>query len=238
MNTGLLHTPRPPFPVQVDANRYRKAIMNEFAPYLSGKVIQAYAGQGLYSAGLLSHPAIEQRLLLDPEEENVAHLRQLCPEAEVRSGTVADLDSNIFWNAIVSIHALEHLEDDRGELSYYVRLLTNFGQRENGYLCLFVAARPELESPMDQRLGIVRRYTKAELKEKVSNAGFEILRMSYFNLAGYLGWWLYSRAFDNLPGRLMVRLFDRLVFPPTYWVEKHVCRPPLGSGILVVAQPR
>jgi len=125
MNAGLtLH--RPPHPSLQEAANYRKAIIREFAPYLSGKIIEVNAGPGLYTGEL---PKTEL-LLLDPEEQNVDRLRTQFPEAKVQCGTVAGLDPNTFWNAIVSIHTLEHLEDDRGELSCYVQLLTNFGQRK------------------------------------------------------------------------------------------------------------
>ena len=100
-----------------------------------------------------------------------------------------------------------------------------------------MAARPELDSPIDRQLGILRRYTKSELREKVGNAGFNILKMHYFNGAGYWGWWFYSRAFGRLPGQMMTRCFDRLIFPPASWLERRICRPPLGTGLLVVAQP-
>ncbi len=232
MNASLFLS-RHPSPSLLEAVNYRKAIVREFAPFLGGKVIEVNAGRGLYT---MEFPKTEL-LLLDPEETNVLHLRTQFPEAKVHCGTVADLDPNSFWNAIVSIHTLEHLEDDRGELSHYVQLLTNFGQKKNGYLCLFVTARPELESSIDQRLGIIRRYTKSELREKVGNAGFNILRMSYFNFAGYLGWWFYSRTFEDFPGRMITRCFDRLIFPPAHWLERRLCRPPLGTGLLVVAQP-
>lgn len=227
------------FPALLEAKNYRRALISEFRPYLSGKVLEVGAGIGQLSAGLLQEKEVTELLAVEPDEVFCEIFRERHPSQPIFNGTVADIDTNSFWNALVSVNVLEHIKDDRGELSHYVRLLTNFGQRKNGYLCLFVPARPEIYAPIDRDFGHCRRYTKGDLQEKLETAGFEIVQMSYYNFPGYFAWWL---SFCVLGKRRLgggaVWLFDRLIFPPTHWLEKHLCRPPIGQNLLVIAQPR
>jgi hypothetical protein len=129
---------------------------------------------------------------------------------------------------------LEHIENDRSELGRYRRLLAP----RRGALCLFVPARPEIYAPIDKDFGHFRRYTRGELKGKLSDAGFEVMRMRYFNVIGYFGWWWTfcvrkKRTFN--PNT--VRLFDRRIFPLTNAIERLLPPPPLGQSIIAVARP-
>ena len=125
------------------------------------------------------------------------------------------------------------IEDDRAELGRYAALL---GKR-SGHFCLFVPARPELFSPIDKDFGHFRRYTLPELSEKLTRAGFEIVRLNYFNFTGYFAWWLNfrflkKRGFDVAK----VRLFDRLIFPINYFVESRIMRAPFGQSLIAVGR--
>lgn len=217
------------------ARNYRRALIREFAPYLSGCLLEVGAGIGQMTAELLRRKQITQLLSIEPEAAYCSRLRARFPGHDVHQGTIADLDSPIRWNSIISVNVLEHIEKDEEELASYCRLLRPL----QGALCLFVPARPELYAPIDSDFGHFRRYTRPELHGKLTNAGFEILKLRYYNLAGYFAWWLsfcllQKRSFDASS----VRLYDSLIFPVVHALEFHICAPPFGQNLLAIAIAR
>jgi hypothetical protein len=110
-------------------------------------------------------------------------------------------------------------------------------RKRHGHACLFVPARPEIYAPIDKDFGHFRRYTKPELQLKLTNAGFKVERLVYFNLIGYFAWWF---NFKVLQKRIFeagaVRTFDRMIFPAGHWMEESLMRPPIGQSLLAVAK--
>ena len=218
-----------------EARNYRQSVLDSFAEFLHGRVLEVGAGIGQITDELLKNPRITKLVSVEPDARFFVKLQARHPGHEVLPGTVAALPAGGAWDAILSINVLEHIEDDRGELARYRRLLA--GQR--GRLCLFVPARPEIYAPIDQDFGHFRRYTRAELKQKLTGAGFEIEELHYYNFAGYFAWWLSfcllkRRGFDAAS----VRLFDRAIFPLVRVLEAKVCRPPFGQSLLAIARAK
>lgn len=215
------------------AVNYRNALIREFAPWLSGRVLEVGAGIGQMSVLLKQLPNVSEVVAVEPDERFSAHFRAAAPEVRLVSGTVEAIGPDTAWNAIVSINVLEHIQDDRRELGQYQRLLA----QERGTLCLFAPARPEIYAPIDKDFGHFRRYTRAGLKSKLLDAGFKLMRLRYFNLIGYFGWWWAfrvrkQRAFNPRA----VRLFDRRIFPLTNAIERLLPPPPFGQSIIAVAR--
>ena len=215
------------------ARNYRAALVREFAPFLSGDLIEIGAGIGQVTELLARLPGVRQVLAVEPDSRLCEQFRQRLPEQPVFQGTVAGLGQGTACDAVVSTNVLEHIEEDLRELSAYARLLSE----RRGVLCLFVPARQEIYAPLDRDFGHFRRYSKAGLAEKLRRAGFEIVRLRYFNSFGYFGWWfsfclLGKRSFDVAA----VRLFDRMVFPVVYWLESRIAYPPIGQSLLAVAR--
>lgn len=187
------------------------------------------------TAEFLRRNEITHLLSIEPEEAYCSRLRARFSGHDVHCGTIADLRSPISWNSIVSINVLEHIEKDEDELAAYYRLL----QPAQGALCLFVPARPELYAPIDKDFGHFRRYTRPELRRKLTTAGFAISRMRYYNFAGYFAWWLSfcllrKRSFDPSS----VHIYDSLIFPAVHAIEFNLCAPPFGQNLLAVALAR
>lgn len=105
-----------------------------------------------------------------------------------------------------------------------------------GRLFLFVPALSWLYGAFDARVGHLRRYTKNELEEKLKRAGFRIVLLSYFDLAGIAPWWIkyrLLRSADMKPGS--VRFYDRFIVPAVSRIEARL-RLPLGKNLIVVAE--
>jgi SAM-dependent methyltransferase len=218
-----------------EARNYRNALLREFSEHLRGRVLEVGAGIGQITRELLQNRAVTKVVSIEPHPDFAGRLRAGFPGHTVVEGTVEDLKGEENWNAIICINVLEHIEDDGRELKNYHRRLVH----ENGKLCLFVPARPEIYAPIDRDFGHFRRYTKPDLRGKLERAGFQVERLRYYNFAGYFGWWLTfcllkKRHFN--PGA--VRLFDRFIFPPMNGFETRVCPPFIGQSLLATARAR
>jgi len=215
------------------AHNYRAGLVREFAPYVRGHVLEVGAGIGQISAQLLQQTALRRLTAIEPVPAHAALCRARLPGVALIEGTLDDLPPGEPVDTIVSVNVLEHIRDDARELLGYRRLLAE----RAGHLCLCVPARAELYAPIDRALGHHRRYQRPALRALLVSAGFEVTRLDYFNLVGYLGWWLcfrllQRRHFDVVP----LRLFDSLVFRVTHALERGVARPPVGQSLLAVCR--
>jgi SAM-dependent methyltransferase len=216
------------------ADNYRRALLAEFSSFISsGDVIEIGAGIGQFSKVLAACATIRTLTSVEPDAEFCAEFRRRLPRATLVEGTVSDLPSGTAADAIVSVNVLEHIEEDQSELSRYAQLL----RPRKGVLCLFVPARQEIYAPLDKEFGHFRRYSKANLSEKLQRAGFQIVRLHYFNFAGYFAWWLIfcllrRRSFKPAS----VRRFDQFVLPVVHFLESRIIRPPLGQSIIAIAR--
>jgi SAM-dependent methyltransferase len=217
------------------AKNYRAALLRSFAPYLRGNVLEVGAGIGQLSGELKRLPGVERLTAVEPDPRFHPRLREQISEDSIVQGTAANIDTRTPWNAIVSVNVLEHIENDASELALYRSIL----EGARGRLCLFVPARPEIYAPLDRDFGHFRRYTARQLRRRLRDAGFEIVKLSYFNFPGYFAWWLSFKLLKRRGfSQAAVWFYDRLVFPPIYWFESRICRPPVGQSLLVIARVR
>jgi hypothetical protein len=103
--------------------------------------------------------------------------------------------------------------------------------RPGGRAVVLVPAFQELFGSLDHELGHRRRYTRSNLSQQMSEAGFQVERAFYFNLVGTFGWWLNARLrkAPRIPVE-QLRYFDTLV--PILRLEDRV---PLPFGQSVIA---
>jgi Methyltransferase domain len=220
------------FEALAEAENYRRALFEQFGPYLKGDVAEIGAGIGQMTERLCAMSSVTKAVAVEPDPQYCAKHRSLHPNHEVVQGTAADLPAGKAWDAILSINVLEHIGDDEGELKRYATMLRD----RRGSLCLFVPACPSIYAPIDKDFGHFRRYTRPQLQRKLNDAGFKILRLNYFNSVGYFAWWLNfkilkKRSFE----RAKVRMFDRAIFPLVYRLEQSVAKPPFGQSLIAVA---
>lgn len=218
-----------------EAGNYRRALIREFNAFLKGDVIEIGAGIGQITGHLLELPEIGRLISVEPDPNLSRRHREQFLRHELYEGTIVDVPPAAGWDAILSINVLEHIEHDDAELARYSALLRS----RRGNFCVLVPARPEIYAPMDKDFGHFRRYTRPELRGKLDGAGFEIVRLCYFNFVGYFAWWLNfkllkKRIFE--PGK--VRFYDRMIFPTVHFLESNLLRPPFGQSLIAVARAK
>jgi len=81
------------------------------------------------------------------------------------------------FDLVTAFDVIEHIEDDRGALCEFHRLL-----KERGWLLIYTPALPWMYNEHDRKVHHKRRYVKSELDEKLRGAGFEVVHLSYVNL--------------------------------------------------------
>jgi SAM-dependent methyltransferase len=217
------------------ADNYRKALLREFSQYLRGNVLEVGAGIGQITKALMEKTDIKRFVSIEPDSSFYGQLREKFPGHSIVQGTIQDLKGDGDWDAVVSINVLEHIKDDERELkNYRDQLLKN-----SGVLCLFVPARMEIYAQLDKDFGHFRRYDRPDLGQKLERAGFEIVRLRYYNVAGYFAWWL---NFCLLKKRHFnagsVRFFDRFIFPVVHGCESRICPPFVGQSLMAIARAK
>jgi SAM-dependent methyltransferase len=88
------------------------------------------------------------------------------------------------FDLVVLSEVLEHIQDDEGALDTVRQLLG-----ERGWLLVTVPGDPKLWNAEDEQAGHVRRYTREELRRKLTRQGFEIVRMKNWGFP--VTKWLY-----------------------------------------------
>ncbi len=218
-----------------EAANYRHALIDEFRAFLTGEVIEIGAGIGQMTAHLRELPGLNRLIAIEPEAGLSAQHRAQFPGHELYEGTIEDAPREVAWRAILSINVLEHIEDDEAELARYAKLL----RTGSGHFCVLVPARPEIYAPIDRDFGHFRRYTRPELRGKLEAAGFEIVKLFYFNFTGYFAWWLNFRVLGKRTFEIgKVRFYDRVIFPAVHFAESTLLRPPIGQSLIAIARAK
>ena len=212
---------------------YNAWIIEQFAPWLCGRVIEVGAGIGNSAAAYLPH--VTSAVLVEPAVNLAPRLRKRFEEdsrVTVASDLLADLDPSLHqppFDAAIMINVLEHIEDDGAVLRQLHSVL-----RPNGAVCIFVPALPALYGTLDVAFDHVRRYRRAELGQKLQEAGFKVEKLRYLDSAGIAVWWFVGRILKKrrIDGS-NAKLYDLLAVPVLRYLERQVTLP-LGKSLVAV----
>ena len=145
------------------------------------------------------------------------------------------------FDAIGAFDVLEHIENDNTVLQQIFRSLKSYG-----LLLLTVPQHRWLWSKVDENACHMRRYTKRELHQKVSQAGFKILRSTSFVtslLPGILlSRWMQRNKSDQAIGKNEFQInpflncfFEKILHLELRLIQKGISLP-LGCSRLIAAQ--
>jgi SAM-dependent methyltransferase len=216
------------------AVNYYRWIARRFAPYLGRRVVEVGAGIGTFAEHLLQAAPDAELTLVEPAENNFPHLRARFsgdPRVRTVQGYLEDAGATGSADAVVAVNVMEHVRDDGAFVAAAHGLLA-----PGGHALVFVPALPALYGTLDEAFEHFRRYTRAELEERLRGAGLTPLRVAYTNLPGVAAWWLTGRVLRRRTVRARdARVYDRWVIP---WVRalERVWTPPLGQSLIAIAR--
>lgn len=125
-------------------------------------------GQGAMGARLVKMSPSFTAVEPDVESARVAASRIEPRGGEVINGFSTDLDPARTFDMVCAYEVLEHIEDDAAALRQWHAQVA-----PRGHLMVSVPAWQHLFSPSDTAVGHYRRYSPAELTERLIDAGFE-----------------------------------------------------------------
>jgi SAM-dependent methyltransferase len=115
---------------------------------------------------------------------------------------LADMDT------VICLNVLEHIEDDHAGLANIFSALS-----PGGRAIVLVPEGQSVFGTIDEALGHFRRYSEAELKDKMEQAGFQVEQIIRFNRVSRPAWFVSGRILKrrSLEWNQM-RFYDRFVW--------------------------
>lgn len=135
---------------------------------------------------------------------------------------------------IYTVNVLEHIPDDFGAVKLLRERL-----KPGGQLLVYVPAFPILYTSLDQKVGHVRRYRRAELLDLLRRADLDVEDLAYQDSLGFVATLLF-KLIGNDSGtinRKALIFYDRCAFPLSRILDR-VCGNWFGKNLLAVASRR
>jgi SAM-dependent methyltransferase len=194
--------------------------------FIRGDVLEVGAGLGGTTKVLLdsSHTSW---VCLEPDPQLAAQLSQLIGDGAVSAdirvqiGSIADLQPETYFDTMLYIDVLEHIEDDRQEMVRAAERL-----KPGGHLIVLCPAHLFLYSPFDRAIGHFRRYNKS-MYRAVTPPGTKLVYLKYLDSLGML-LSLANRLLlkSSSPSQKQINFWDRRVVPCSRIMD------PLTIGLL------
>lgn len=210
---------------------HRKWFANFARPFLGTHPIEIGSGLGDYALEWI--PAVDKYtateadpvLFAELQKEMAAYPNVVVRQIVLPSPEVAD------HSCLMSFNVLEHIDDHVGALRSMGRLV-----QPGGHIVLVCPAFPFAMSPVDIATGHVRRYTKRSMRAALTDAGLEIVSVTYANSLGLIAYYVFTSLLKKAPSKGKTMLFyDRLVVPVVRTLER-IIRPPFGQSVLAIAR--
>jgi SAM-dependent methyltransferase len=111
-------------------------------------------------------------------------------------------------DTVICLNVLEHIEDDHAGLANIFSALS-----AGGRAIVLVPEGQSVFGTIDEALGHFRRYSEAELKSKMEQAGFQVEQIIRFNRVSRPAWFVSGRILKrrSLEWNQM-RVYDRMVW--------------------------
>jgi glycosyltransferase involved in cell wall biosynthesis len=208
-------------------------ILEQFRPYIGGRVLEAGCGIGNFTELLLDRERLvcvdNDPLYVEMANWRMGHLENVRTlERDLSdTGVYPDLAPERL-DTIICLNVLEHIEPDENVLRAYFDVL-----QPGGHAIILVPAHMWLYGPCDEAIGHHRRYTGTELHTKMQRAGFEIVMMEEFNRLGVPGWYLNKLLGRRDLNPRQMRMFE-LLLP----VAKVMEAMKLGRGLSLIGVGR
>jgi SAM-dependent methyltransferase len=221
-----------------DAQNYMNWMVDQFRPYLKGRIVEVGFGHGHYSEALSK---LGDYWGVDHDRDSVENAKATMPGRNFVVGDILVREQlrSLFRDgvdAVFTLNVLEHIEDDSTAVANLIDVL-----KPGGHLLISVPALMLLYNDLDRLAGHCRRYTTGRLRDLLSKQPVEILRLNYFNPIGGLGW-LANRlkrhnSLNDSAVNSQIALFDKYVVPISRTLDP-LSRNFFGQSAICIARRR
>jgi len=132
-------------------------------------------------------------------------------------------------DTVLCVNVLQHIEDDTDALRNAYEVL-----EPDGKLIVVVPQGRWLYGSLDKALGHCRRYSRAELEEKLKKAGFDLEEVKSFHRSGTIPWFILSKVLRcRSLGKYRTWVYDKLVW---LWRLCERCLPVPGLSLIAIGR--
>ena len=218
------------------APRFNRWMADTIRPYVRRRVLEIGAGMGNLTRQLAR--GRQRYIATDIDEEHLSRLRTRLSHYVNLETYSCDLSLASDFepladavDTVICLNVLEHIEDDLGALRNIYSAIAPGGQA-----VILVPCGQEMFGQLDVILGHYRRYSVAQLRGVLEQAGFVVEEILEFNRVSRPGWYITGKLMKRSRiSRTQLKIFDRLV-----WLWRRIDRfiPwPATSLIAIATRP-
>lgn len=162
------------------SNNFRNYQLSLMKKYLNGEIAEVGPGNGGNLFGYLNFP--KKIDLYEPSKNLFLNLKDNFKKNKKINFFNKTFDkSKKKYNAILYLDVLEHIRNDKTEISTAIKLL-----KKGGYLVINVPAFSFLYSNFDKDVGHYRRYSKSDFKKILEGLYFQKVDFIYYDSIGFI----------------------------------------------------
>lgn len=214
------------------ASNYNRWIVDQAAPHLGSRILDAGCGSGNLSELLLDRELV---VGVDHWEDFIEVVERRFSgrpnfrvhEFDLTDGAMVSALRPYGLDSAISSNVLEHVEDDRKALHDIAASL-----RAGSPIFLLVPAFMCIFGTHDRADHHFRRYTKRSLREMVATLPVTIERQYYMNFPGFFAWYMLARVLKKPLGDGEIGLYDKII-PAIRRLEGRV-KPPIGQSLVAL----
>jgi glycosyltransferase involved in cell wall biosynthesis len=173
------------------APRFTRWMADVIRPSVGQRVLEIGAGIGNMSVHLMPRSVYWTTDVNPHYLDYLETLRPTRPYMQVAHTDAMNAESypqGQFFDTVVCLNVVEHVQDDVGALRNVWNVL-----EPGGRAIVLVPCGPKLYGSLDEVLGHFRRYTHEQLVVVAQQAGFRVENVLKFNRPGVVAWWLNGR---------------------------------------------
>ncbi len=213
-----------------NAPNFNRWMADTIQPYIGRNVLEIGAGMGNLTRLLLA--GRKRYVATDIDCEHLERLRNRLsqrPHLETAVLDAADPRGQEQFSGqmdtVVCLNVLEHIPDDLQALRNIRSML-----EPGGRAVVLVPEGQSVYNSLDEELGHCLRYSEAQLRQRMTEAGFHVEAILHFNRASRPGWWLNGTILKRRTiSRAQLKNFDRFV-----WLWRRIDRSlPWGPTSLI-----
>jgi SAM-dependent methyltransferase len=203
------------------ARNWKRYLAEKIKPWISGSVLEVGAGIGettsfLQTSSSTHWTCLEPDSVLFHQLEHKKNSGQLPSGCLLVNGSLPDLDPSARFDTIIYIDVLEHIDNDRAELTAASQLLNR-----GGNLIVLSPAYQFLYSSFDKAIGHYRRYNKAGLRAAGAIPGLSEKKIFFLESTGVF-LLLLNKAIvhKKYPSRQDIRIWQSVFIPVSRVLDK------------------